>query len=193
MRGTMLILGAVLLASGCGGGSPSVNDYVEALNAMNDEFSPRGEANYVKFMGHPEPTLDDLRALLNANVDLRLEIQDALEALDAPEQIEDLNASWVAWHARFLAAAEAQSVLAVSVGSWDEFLDSAELAAWWETVRDGAALCADIEGRLNSTEAAELFSGTAWMPSELTDVVHAVIGCESFPDDLDDLAAIYGR
>ncbi len=193
MRGTMAILAAVLLATGCGGGNPSVNDYVEALNAMNDEFSPRGEANYVEFLGHPEPTLDDLRALLSANVILRLEIQDALEALDAPEQIESLNDSWVAWHAEFLAAAEAQSVFAATAGSWDEFLDSGEFGAWSDSMRDGAALCADVEGRLNSAEAAELFSGTAWMPSELTDIVHAVIGCESFPDNLDDLAAIYGR
>ena len=193
MRGAIVILAVVLVVTGCGGGGSSVNGYVEALNTMNNEFSPRGEANYLEFMSNPAPTLDDLRALLNANVALRLDVQDPLEALDAPSQIEDLNDSWVGWHASLLAVEEAQSAGAATAGSWDEFLDSAEFAEWGVSLRGGAALCADFERRLNSTEAAELFSGTAWMPSELTEVVHAVIGCESFPDDLNDLAQIYGR
>ena len=188
-----MILAVALIVTGCSGGGSSVNDYVEGLNTMNNEFSPRGEANFREFGSNPEPTLDDLRALLNANVALRPDVQDALEALDAPSQIDDLNESWAGWHAGFLAAEQAQSARAAKVGSWDEFLDSAEFAEWGVSIRDGAALCAGFERRLNSTEAAELFSGTAWMPSELTEVVHAVIGCESFPDDLNDLAQIYGR
>jgi hypothetical protein len=52
---------------------------------------------------------------------------------------------------------------------------------------------AEFVARLNSTEAQDLFADTAWMPSELTEVVHAVIGCENFPDDVDDLAAIFNH
>lgn len=193
MHRVTVIVAAVLLVAQCGGANPSVSEYVDALNAMNEEFSPQGEANYFEFTSVAEPSLDDLRSLLEANVALRVDVQDALESLDAPAQIEDLNDSWVRWHAGFLEASEAQSARAATVASWDEFLNSSEFDAWGASMRDGAVLCADIEARLNSTEAEDMFAGTAWMPSELTEVVHAVIGCENFPDDLDDLASIYGR
>lgn len=185
----------LLLVAGTGcGGDQSVDDYVQALNAMSNDFSPRGEANYLEFMGKPEPTMDDLRALLGANVALRIDIQDALEALEAPDQIQELNDSWVGWHARFLAAAEAQSARAESATSWEEFLSSSEFVEWGAAMQQGAVLCSDFEAKLNSSEAEDLFAETAWMPSELTEVVHAAIGCESFPNDFDDLAAaVYGR
>jgi len=121
--------------------------------------------------------------LLGTNVALQVDVQVELEALNAPEPIDDLNDSWVRWHGSFLGAAE----------DWDEFLKSAEFAAWGDTMRDGADPCDDFERELIDTDADNLFAGTAWMPSYLTKAVRAVIGCDAFPDDLDNLAAIYGK
>jgi hypothetical protein len=52
----------LVLLTGCGDSNPSLNEYVEALNVMNDEFSPRGEAIFGEYLGKPAPTMDDLRA-----------------------------------------------------------------------------------------------------------------------------------
>jgi hypothetical protein len=178
--------------AGCGGGNPSLNEYVDTLNAMNDEFSPRGEAIWSTYLGKPARTIDDLRALLDADLALRLDVEDALGELETPDQIAETHEQWIAWHSRLLAADRGQVERAASVDSLDEFLGSAEFAEWGNTLKEGSVLCAEFESSLNSTEAQELFADTAWMPSDLTKVVHAVIGCESFPDDLDDLSAIYG-
>ncbi len=193
MRGAATFLTVLTLVTGCGGGSPTLNEYVDALNVMNDEFSPRGEANYVEYLAKPAPTIDDLRTLLDANLALRIDIEEALGDLEAPDQISEIHAQWIAWHSRLLAADRGQATRAASVGSLDEFLVSAEFAEWGNALKDGSVLCAEFEGRLNSTEAQDLFADTAWMPSDLTKVVHAAIGCASFPDDLDDLAVIYRR
>lgn len=191
MRKAIACVAAILLLAGCGGGSPSVNDYVEALNALNDEYSPRGEAMWLEYTKNPAPAVDDLRVLLDTNLELRTDVEDALGEVEAPEQIADLHDRWLAWHSGLLAAERAQVARAATASSLDEFVQSAEFDGWAESLREGSALCAEYEGTLNSTEAQELFAGTPWMPSDLTEVVHAVIGCESFPDDFDDLATIF--
>lgn len=177
----------------CGGGSPSVDEYVESLNALVDEYSPRGEAMWLEYSENPSPTMDDLRTLLDATAELRLEIDEALRAVEAPEQLAESHEQWAAWHARLMEADQALADRAATAAGWEEYLGSVAMADWVEVVREGSELCADYEARLNSTDAAELFAGTAWMPSDLTDVVHAAIGCDAFPEDIDDLASIYGR
>ena len=181
------------LVSGCGDGQPSVTDYVEALNAMNEEFSPRGEAIWYSYLGKTGPTMDDLRTLLDANVALRADVDEALDEIEAPEQIADLHDGWTAWHSKLFAAETAQAARAATAGSLDEFLQSAEFEAWAETLEEGSSLCDEVEGRLNDSDSQELFAGTAWMPSDLADVVHAVIGCESFPEDLDNVSSVFDR
>ena len=170
-----------------------MDEYVQDLNALNDEFSPRGEAMWLDYGESPLPTLDDLRTLLDGTVGLRIEIEEALGDLEAPDEIAHAHLQWISWHSRLLAADQALASRATTVASWDEYLGSDEVARWVEVLREGSLLCAEYEARLNSTEAAELFAGTAWMPNQLTDVVHAVIGCDAFPEDVDDLAAIYRR
>jgi hypothetical protein len=148
---------------------------------------------WVEYAESSSPTMDDLRTLLDATVELRLEIDEALHDVEAPEQLEESHQQWAAWHSRLLAADQAAASRAAKASNWDEYLGSDEVARWVETLREGAVLCLDYETRLNSTEASELFAGTAWMPSQLTDVVHAFLGCDAFPDDVDDLSSIYGR
>ena len=184
---------ALVFVAACGGGSPSVNDYVETLNELADEYSPRGEAMWLQYGESPSPTMDDLRTLLDATAELRVEIDESLHDVEAPEQLAESHQAWAAWHSRLLAADQALVSRAAAAASWDDYLGSAEVATWVEVLREGSVLCADYEASLNSTDAAELFAGTAWMPSELTDVVHAVLGCDAFPEDFDDLATIYSR
>ena len=190
MRRANLLFAAALLFVGCGGGNVSVDDYVEALNAMNTEFSPRGEAIWLEYTQNAAPTVDDLRALLDSTLELRTDVEEALGDVEAPDQIADLHARWIDWHSGLLAAERAQAARAATASSLDEFVQSAEFGGWADALREGSAMCSEFEGTLNSTEAQNLFADTAWMPSDLTNAVHAVIGCESFPDDIDDLATL---
>jgi hypothetical protein len=158
---------------------------------MNEEFSPRGEAIWSGYLEKATPTMVDLRVMLDANVALRADVDKALRDLEAPEEIADLHDGWTAWHWQLFAAETAQAARAATAVSLDEFLQSSELKAWATALQEGSVLCDEVERRLNDTEAAELFADTAWMPSDLTDVVHAVVGCESFPEDIDNIAAIF--
>jgi hypothetical protein len=191
-RISALIVASIFIAA-CSGGSPSVDEYVESLNALVDEYSPRGEAMWLEYGENPSPTMDDLRELLDATAELRIEIDEALRDVEAPGQLAQSHEQWASWHSRLLEADRALASRAAAAANWDEYLGSAEVANWVEVLRQGSVICADYEARLNSTDAAELFAGAAWMPSDLTDVVHAAIGCDAFPEDIDDLSSIYGR
>ncbi len=191
MRTAIAALLTLLLATGCGGGSPSVNEYVDALNAMNDEFSSRGEAIWLEYTKNAAPTVDDLQDVLDTSVALRLDVEEAFDEVEAPEQIADVHDRWTAWHSRLLAAERAQAARAATASSLDEFVQSADFEGYLDTMKEGKVLCAEVEGTLNTTDAQELFAGSAWMPSDLTAVVHAVIGCENFPDNIDDMVNVF--
>jgi hypothetical protein len=187
-----LLLAAALVVS-CGQDGPSLSDYVESLNAMDAQFSARGEAIWATYLEKPASTIDDLRALMDANVALRIDVDDALDAIDAPEHIADMHADWVVWHSRLLDAERAQTARAATAASVEEFLESEELRAWVAVLEQGSMLCAEVEARLNATEAREVFADTPWMPGDLTEVVHAAIGCQNFPEDFSDVPALFGH
>lgn len=168
-----------------------MNDYAEVLTALNAEYAPQGEALWLRYGENPAPTVEDLRTLMDATVSLRLEIDEALREIDAPEQIGELHDRWATWHARLVSDEKALAARAAASSSLDEYVQGAEIKGYLDTLKEGKVLCAEVEGRLNSTDAQELFADTAWMPSDLTEVVHAAIGCDAFPDDIDEIAATF--
>lgn len=191
MRTAILCVVVVALVPGCGGGSTSVDDYVEVLNAMNAEYAPQGEAIWLEYGGKSVPTVEDVRALVDAAVALRRNIDEALSEVEAPEQIAELHGRWTAWHARLLAAEKALAARAATASTLNEYVQGAEMQGYLDTLKEGKVLCAEVEGTLNSTDAQELFADTAWLPTDLTEVVHAVIGCDSFPEDIDEIASLF--
>ena len=72
-----------------------------------------------------------------------------------------------------------------TIGSVDEFLDSAEYQTFEETLIGGTDVCNELQSELDATAARGVFAETPWMPSELKEVADAVIGCDTIPDDLD--------
>jgi len=183
---------ALLLVTNCGESDPSLTSYVESLNAMDAEFSPRGEATWTAYLAIPAPTIDDLRTMQDEILALRIDVENAFAELEAPQRIAGMHSGFAAWHSRLLTAEREQTARAATAGSIEEFLESAEVTAWTIVLGEGSVLCDEVEGRLNATEASDFFAGTPWMPSDLTAAVHAAIGCQNFPNDLNDVAKLYG-
>ena len=138
----------------------------------------------------------DLRALLETNLKLRPMLKKRLVRSKLwSRSPASMSAGWTGIRdQQQVCRAECrpeQVVRAATASSLDEFVQSAEFGEFADALREGSVLCAEFEGTLNSTEARNLFADTAWMPSDLTDIAHAVIGYESFLGDVGDLATVF--
>jgi hypothetical protein len=87
-------------------------------------------------------------------------------------------------------AGEGLGVTAGTAGSWDELLQSAEYQTFETTLTGGAEVCNEFQAKLDATAARGIFADTPWIPSDMTDVADAVIGCDTVPEDLD---AVFGQ
>jgi len=174
-----LVCGLVL--GGCGGGT-STTEYVEQLNSIPSRYAEQFTAAWNDYLAVEDPTLDDLRMLLGADAEMRRRIQADIDAIEPPRHFADTHTGFSAWHASYVAANDAMEVKARTVATWDEFIDSSELAAVTRILRDGIRLCQEMEGELDSTDA-KAFEGTPWMPGDLTSAVQAAIGCDVIPED----------
>ena len=85
------------LASGCASSGSPVADYVEDLNAMTDEYAAVGEALQAEFPTSREPTMDDIRTLMDANADLWIAVAADYEDLEPPREIAELHDGMAAW------------------------------------------------------------------------------------------------
>jgi hypothetical protein len=48
-------------------------------------------------------------------------------------------------------------------------------------------ICDGFQARLDATAAGGAFADTPWIPSEMKEVVEAALGCQSFPEDPEDV------
>jgi hypothetical protein len=74
-----------------------------------------------------------------------------------------------------------------TAATWSELLTSDEYRVFEETLTGGTELCYDFQAQLDASAARGAFAGTPWIPGDLSDVADAVIGCETIPEDLDDV------
>ncbi len=186
-RGIAAISLVTALIAGCGESGPSLRDYVESLNTINDEFSRRGEAIWMDYLQITDPAIAVLRVLVETSAALRAVIQTALDSVALRPQLAEMHAEWSGWHARLLAAEQAEARRTAAVAGRGEFVANAEFQEWLDTLRDGAELCAQVEARLN---ANRVFADTPWVPSELSHAVRAFVGCDNSPEDFDSLRAL---
>ena len=172
--GTFLTL--ILVA--CGGATLSLTEYVDGLNALVSETTDQLEVADARFRQTPEPNREDAIALLNSHVVFRTELQNGLEALDAPEQIADLHALLVEGHAAVLAATELLPARVEAAASPEEFEQSAELEAYETANAETVVICRDIQAQLDATADRGTFQDVPWIPDEMKEVVVAVLGCD---------------
>jgi hypothetical protein len=104
---------------------------------------------------------------------------------DPPGEIADLHGLLVEWLTRLADVDAALLARIATVGSWNEFLQSAEYRTFEETLLGGAEVCNEFQAELNATAARGVFADTPWIPGDLKQVADAVIGCDAIPEDLD--------
>ena len=187
MRAHSFLVGLtlMLLLTACGDSELAMSEYGDRLNEIVNTYGAEAEAAWVEFTTVSDPVLEDLRTLFDHDVATRLKIEEAIQNLDPPGEIADLHGSLVEWLVVLTDAEEELLDRIATVGSLDEFLDSPEYRAFEEALIGGADVCDELQSELDATAERGVFADTPWMPGDLKDVVDAVIGCETIPDDLD--------
>ena len=61
------------------------------------------------------------------------------------------------------------------------------MAANRDAIAEGKRVCTDVQAQLDATAARGVFADVPWVPAELSEVVEAVLGCEWFPENPQDV------
>jgi hypothetical protein len=164
----------------------SLTEYVEHLNAIEAKASAEAETIV------PDESTDDispagLQAILERAGDIRREVQIAADDLQPPRQVAELHELIFEWHRDFT---NIEADLAARVGvtpdtedGWTQLSDSPEMAAYRDAIAEGKIICDDFQDQLDATEARGAFEDVPWIPSDMSEVVEAVLGCAWFPDE----------
>ena len=181
VRYVMAGFGVGLFPFGCGGGGLSLTEYVDRLNAIGDRTNPQAEVLISELERSTTPR--DVNATMERMVALRIESVEATEALDPPERIADLHQLFLDWEKRLLPIEEALAARAGTVAGWEEFSESAEVADYRAALDEGRQVCIEFQTRLDATAKRGVFADTPWLPSALSEVVEARLGCGLFPEN----------
>jgi len=186
-----LLLCLALLLSGCGGGAMSLTEYTERINAVETRASEQGERIADEAEDIVDFTPQDLEAVLEKARVIRIEVKDATDDIEPPEQVADIHKLVFDWHSAFIATEEALAARAATTPhtdqGWTELSDSPEMAAYRAAIAEGKQVCNDFQSRLDATEQRGVFADTPWIPGEMKEVVERVLGCVWFPENPEDV------
>jgi hypothetical protein len=190
-RTALMTLSLVLLLGACGG-EMSLTEYVERMNSVADEAGRKGEELFSEADLLIEFTPQILQGGLERGLrEIRIPLQEGVDAIDPPEQVADLHNLMWGWHARFISIEEALAVRAGAAehtdAGWEELSDSPEMAAYRSAIAEGKQVCIDFQDDLDATAERGVFSDNPWLPGELKEVVTAALGCEWFPEHPEDV------
>ncbi len=186
----------VLVFAACGGGEMSLTEYVEQLNAIvnraNQQYeelvaSPQGAVLVAEEAQLTDFTPQDLQAALERLSEIVVEVGEATDAIEPPEQIADLHNLWFGFHGEFTSAQEALAARAGTAADWEELSESPEMAAYRAALAADKQVCTDIEAQLDATAERGAFADVPWIPGELKEVVAGVLSCEAYPEHPEDM------
>ena len=185
VRRLMAGLGVGLLPSACGGGSLTLTEYVDRLNAVNDLVVPQAAALISDLEQATTP--GEAGAVMEQMAALRVESLEATEALEPPQSIADLHQLFMGWEKRLVPIELSFASRAEVVSGWEEFFESPEVEAYRSALVDGKQVCTEYQETLDATADRGAFAETPWIPGALREVVDARLGCDLFPDDPDNV------
>jgi hypothetical protein len=169
----------------------SLSDYVEELNAIlnraNQQYevlvaSPQGAVLVAEGAQFTDFTPQDLQAAFERVSEIAVEVEEATEAIEPPEQIADLHNLWFDFQGEFASAHEALAARAGTAADWEELSESPEMATYRAELAADKQVCTDIQAQLDATEARGAFADVPWVPGELKEVVEGVLGCDGYPE-----------
>lgn len=188
------VVGVTLLLSGCGGGEMSLTEYVEQLNVVMNRAIVQGEAIVASPQGAvlfaegeqlDDFTPQDLQATLERVGEIEVEVREATAAITPPAEIAHLHD--LLFDTRFAVAREALAARAGAAADWEELSATPEMAAYRTAVAVDKQACLDFQAELDATAERGVFADTPWVPSELKEVVEAVLGCNTYPENPGDM------
>jgi hypothetical protein len=191
-RSVLLRLSVPLLLWGCSGGEPSLTEYVEHMNDLAGQASQRGGELFTDAAEVTDFTPQIVAAGLERGLrEIRIPLQEGVDAIEPPEQVADLHHRMWGWHAEFIAIEEALAARAASAADteagWERLSESPEMGAYRAAIAEGKQLCIDFQVELDATSERGDFADMPWIPGEMKEVVAAALGCEWFPERPEDV------
>jgi hypothetical protein len=172
-----LVAGCLTLALvACGGGSLSLTEYAERLDALAVELGEQLVAGDAR-MSTGTPTLADAQQVLTDALAARTDFQEGLTALDPPDEFADVHSDLVEVHSRIIAAQEAFVARTATAATLEELDQSAEAEVYRAIGTEAASLCEELRATINATADREVFADTPWIPEDMKEVVEVMFGC----------------
>ena len=195
MRFMLVGVCLVLTVSGCGGSEMSLTEYVDQLNAINK----RGLQQYLELLASPQGevlvaaeaaqitdfTPQDLQVGLEGVIEIAVEVKEAADAIEPPEQVADLHHRL--FDDKFTFFEEALAARAGTAANWEELSESPEMEAFRAAMAEDKQACIDFQAELDATADREVFADMPWIPGSLKEIVDAVLNCEFVPEIPEDL------
>jgi hypothetical protein len=176
-RLTLLAAGLFLLGA-CSSG-PSLTEYAEDIEAVVTAHNTDMDANDVYLDGETQ-TLERIKTYATRRMELRESFLEGLEALDPPDEAEDLHNAAVET-IRSLVESERvlfeQATGATDIAAVGDIWASPEGQAARAADAQAIAICQAAEAAINSTEERQALVGMPWVPTELQEVVTVAFGC----------------
>ena len=176
---------AVLLA-GCSSGGMSLTEYVDRLNAIELQASQQGDALANQAEQTDDFTPQDLQAILERARVIRIDVKEATDGVEPPQQVADLHNLVFDWHTRFIVIEEALAIRAGTAADtavdWEKLSNSPEMEAYRAAIAEGKEACTDLQAKLDATEERGAFADVPWIPNEMREVVERLLGCVWFPE-----------
>jgi hypothetical protein len=178
----LLVCGTLvaLFVGGCSNNDLTVSQYAAEVAALVQEFDARLDAEAEAYFSTP-PSVDSLRRYLDIRVDGYRKAVDDLDAIDPPEPVADLHATFKEIMSTILIAEETRAKSANTLDSVEEITDvweGPESQAVRIAEERAVVLCHAAQERFDETaEGAETLSDVPWMPSELKSAVRTALGC----------------
>ena len=194
LRRFALVAAILVVAGACGGGEPTLGEYVEELTAMMDQAIQEGEALTGQAPGAvlvaesdelSSFTPQDLQAALEQLKRLERDVRQAAEAIEPPEALVDVHR--LMFDTRFASALQPLADRAGTAETWEELADTPEMVAYRRAVAVDKQACFEIQAKLDAAAERGVFADTPWIPGELQEVADVVVGCASFPENPEDL------
>jgi hypothetical protein len=169
----------VLLVVGCGGGSLTLSEFAVEAEELVTVLRERIDTLDAEWESQA-PTLDGAKSYWERRLQARNEFLIGLQALDPPQEAEELLGTVAELMSRLTAAEE---VLAARVATLETVT---EHGGWWDTPEGRAAqavdeetfaICHVVQAEFDTTEQREAFAGMEWIPADMKEVIRVSFGC----------------
>lgn len=163
----------------CGGGSPTLADYAEEVDAAVAEMRSRVIATD-DALEQPVSSLGEMEGIWRERVAAREEFLGAMEAIDPPDEAAAMHA---AAQDSLRQLADAEAAVGDQIRDYEELSQLNGLSAtsafrgFLEVNEEATNICLAAQGMFDDTKQREILADVPWITDEMKDVIEVVFGC----------------